>query len=119
MEDLIAYCGNNCAECDTYKATINNDRALKEKIAVEWAQLHEKSYTADMITCGSCKGDGVLFGYCSACRMRSCAISRGVESCLSCADTKTCKAINDFIAWLPEVKSHDRKKFDKLLKSRL
>lgn len=27
MDDLIAYCGLNCAACDAYLATLHNDQA--------------------------------------------------------------------------------------------
>ena len=33
MKDRIAYCGLDCEKCDAYLATINDDKALREKTA--------------------------------------------------------------------------------------
>ena len=40
MDDLIAYCGLNCAACDAYLATLHNDQALRERTAKLWAELN-------------------------------------------------------------------------------
>jgi hypothetical protein len=101
MENLIAYCGINCAECDAYKATQNNDQALREKTAAEWTKAHNFNFTPDMINCTSCKGNGVQVGYCSQCEIRKCASEKGLVNCGACAEFKTCKIINDFIAQVP------------------
>ena len=102
MEKMIAYCGLNCAECGAYLAMKSNDQALREKIAAEWTQAYGVEITPDMINCSGCKGDGVQFSRCSNCEFRSCAIEKGVENCGECAEFKTCKIINDFIAEVPE-----------------
>ena len=39
MNDLVAFCGLNCAKCDAYIATKNNDDALREKTAKMWSEL--------------------------------------------------------------------------------
>ena len=106
MEKMIAYCGLNCAECDAYIATKNNDQALREKTAAEWKKAHNFNFTPDMINCSSCKGTGVHVGHCSECEMRKCASGKGVENCGKCADFKTCKTINDFIAMVPSAKNN-------------
>ena len=33
MKKLIAYCGLDCEKCDARIATLNNDNALREKVA--------------------------------------------------------------------------------------
>ena len=103
MEQLIAYCGLDCAQCDAYKATQNNDQALRVKTAAEWTKAHNFNFTADMINCTSCKGNGVHVGHCSECEIRACASGKKVVNCGACADFKTCKTINDFIAQVPFV----------------
>ena len=40
MKDRIAYCGLDCEKCDAYLATINDDKALREKTAKRWAELN-------------------------------------------------------------------------------
>jgi hypothetical protein len=106
MERLVAYCGADCAECNAYKATQNNDQALREKTAVEWTKVYNFNFTPDMINCTSCTGNGVKIGHCSECDMRKCAISREVVNCGACSEFKTCEIINGFLAAFPDNKRY-------------
>ena len=106
MEKMIAYCGINCAECGAFLAMKNNDQALREKTAAEWTKMHKFNFTPDMINCTSCKGNGVQVGHCSQCEMRKCAMGKGVVNCGACAEFKTCKTINDFLAMVPGLKEN-------------
>ena len=106
MKNFIAYCGLDCAKCDAYLATINNDQALREKTAVEWTKTYRFNFTPEMINCTSCKGNGARVGHCSVCEIRKCASGKGVENCGACGEFKTCKTINDFIAIVPCVKDN-------------
>jgi len=103
MEKLIAYCGLDCTQCNAYLALKNNDQALREKTAAEWAKMHNFNCTPDMINCTSCKGTGVQVGHCSECEMRNCAVKKGVVNCGACNEFKTCKTINEFIERVPFV----------------
>ena len=103
MEKIIAYCGLDCADCNAFKATKNNDQALREKTAAEWTKEYGFSFTPDTINCSSCKSDGVHVGHCSECEMRKCASGKGVVNCGACSEFKACKAVNDFIAMVPYV----------------
>ena len=103
MEKMIAYCGIDCAGCDAYIATKNNDQALREKVASEWKQQHSFDFTPEMINCTSCRGNGVKVGYCSQCEIRKCASGKELVNCGACAEFKTCKTINDFIAQVPGI----------------
>ena len=100
---MVSYCGLDCSECGAYIAMKNNDQALREKTAAEWSQVHQFNFTPDMINCTSCKSSGVHIGHCSECEIRKCASGKGVENCGACAEFKTCKPINDFIAQAPFV----------------
>ena len=106
MEKLIAYCGLDCAACDAYKATQNNDEALRQKVAAEWTKAYNFSFTPEMINCNSCRGDGAKIGHCSECEMRKCASGKGLVNCGACGEFKTCKTINDFIAIVPDAKAN-------------
>jgi len=101
MEKMIACCGLDCAQCGAFLALKNDDQALREKTAAEWTVMHKFNFTPDMINCTGCKGGGVQVGHCSVCEIRTCARGKGVENCGVCADFKTCKTINDFIALVP------------------
>ncbi|MDR0454833.1 MAG: DUF3795 domain-containing protein [Deferribacteraceae bacterium] len=106
MGKMIAYCGIDCFECNAYKATQNNDQALREKTAAEWTIAHNFKFTPEMINCTSCKGDGVKVGYCSECEIRKCASGKGVVNCGACGDFETCKTINDFLVQAPIAKDN-------------
>ena len=106
MEKLIAYCGLNCSECDAYKATQNNDQALREKKAAEWSKNYNFAFTPDMINCTSCQGNGVKTGHCMECEMRKCASGKGIINCGACGEFKTCKIINDFLAMVPAARDN-------------
>lgn len=103
MGKMIAYCGINCAECGAFLAHKNDDQTLREKTAAEWTVAHNFNFTPDMINCTTCKGNGVQVNHCSECEIRKCAIEKNVENCGKCADFKTCKTINDFLAQVPHL----------------
>ena len=106
MEKLIAYCGLDCAACDAYIATQNNDQALREKTAAEWTKMFNFNFTPEMINCTSCTGDGVKVGHCSQCEMRKCAVEMNVKNCGACGEFASCKTINDFLAQVPAAKEN-------------
>ena len=92
MTEFIAYCGLNCATCEARMATINNDDTLREKVAKLWSELNSAEITPEMINCVGCRIDGVKTPYCeSLCPIRQCAISKGVETCGSCEEVRTCE----------------------------
>jgi len=101
MDKMIACCGLDCAQCGAFLAFKNDDQALREKTAAEWTVMHKFDFTPDMINCTGCKGDGIQVGHCSVCEIRACARGKGFENCGACADFKTCKTINDFLALVP------------------
>ena len=103
MEKLIAYCGLNCAECGAYIALRDDDQALRRRTAAEWTKMHHFRFTPEMINCASCKNDGVKIGHCSKCRIRKCAIKKGVVHCGACVNFETCKTIKGHIARVPHV----------------
>lgn len=92
MNEFIAYCGLNCKTCEARMATINNDNALREKVAKLWSELNGVEITPEMINCVGCRIDGVKTPYCeSLCPIRQCALGKRVETCGSCAEILTCE----------------------------
>jgi hypothetical protein len=102
MGKMIAYCGLDCAACDAYIATQNNDQALKEKTAAEWSKNFGFDFTPDMINCTSCQGSGVKVGNCYECGVRKCSSEKGLANCGVCGDFKDCETINGFFAQMPD-----------------
>ena len=98
MEKMIAACGLDCAKCNAYLATKDDDQALREKTAAEWSAKFNINCTPDMINCTGCKGDGVKIGSWSNCPMHTCAPAKGVANCGACVEFKTCKDLAFHIA---------------------
>lgn len=94
-DQLIAYCGLNCKNCDARIATINDDDALREKTAKCWSELNnEPSITPDTINCLGCRADGVKTIFCeSLCQIRQCCMGKGYETCGDCSELHSCDKI--------------------------
>ena len=94
MNDYIAYCGLDCEGCDARIATVNNDDALREKVAKLWSELNGVPITPDMIFCDGCRMNGRKTPYCeSLCPIRQCALEEGVSTCGGCGEMLTCKKV--------------------------
>ena len=94
MNTFIAYCGLNCETCEARLATVNNDEALRLKVAELWSKLNGVEITPDMIYCTGCRIDGVKTPYCGTiCPIRKCAMQRKVETCGSCDEMETCEKL--------------------------
>ena len=64
MKDFIAYCGLDCETCEARLATVNDDDALRRKVAALWSELNQVEITPAMIHCVGCRIDGVKTPYC-------------------------------------------------------
>lgn len=91
MKDLIAYCGLDCERCEARVATVNDDDALRAKVAKEWSELNGVAITPGMINCDGCRADGARTPFCEAlCPIRQCALGKGVETCGGCPEMAAC-----------------------------
>ena len=104
MRDMIAYCGLDCKKCDAYLATIHDDQALREKTAKLWAELNHAPILPEHINCEGCRMDGIKTVYCdSLCRIRQCALEKGVTTCGDCQDLEKCQMVGMIMSNNPEV----------------
>ena len=104
---LIAYCGLDCGKCEARIATLNNDDALREKVAKKWSELNGVEITPAMINCLGCRMDGVKTPYCEAmCLIRQCALRKQVETCASCAEMATCSKLAPILSHSDEARSN-------------
>ena len=55
MEKMIACCGVDCAVCDAYVATLNNDDALRRTTAERWARQLDVPVEPEYINCDGCQ----------------------------------------------------------------
>ena len=94
MKELIAYCGLDCELCEARLATVNDDSALREKVAKEWSELNGVEITPEMINCVGCRVDGVKTPYCdSLCPIRQCGLAKGFGTCGECAELECCEKV--------------------------
>ena len=104
MDEMIAFCGSTCHECEAFVATRNDD----DKKRAEVAQLWSKKYSADIkpedINCDGCKSvGGNHFNYCNVCEIRKCGMERDVENCAYCNDYP-CDKLEKFFKIAPDNK---------------
>ena len=103
----IAFCGLNCRKCDAYVATVNNDRALREKTARLWSELNHVLITPEQINCEGCRADGAKTVFCSElCGIRKCAVEKGVATCGDCASMESCSLLGAILANNDEARSN-------------
>ena len=94
MNQYIACCGLDCETCEARLATVNNDDALRAKVAKLWSDLNDVEITPEMINCVGCRINGVKTPYCeSLCPIRQCALGRGVETCGNCSEMESCEKL--------------------------
>ena len=94
MNHYIACCGLDCETCEARLATVNNDDALRAKVAKLWSDLNGVEITSEMINCVGCRINGVKTPYCeSLCPIRQCALGRGVETCGDCSEMESCEKL--------------------------
>ena len=92
--NMIAFCGLNCAKCDAFIATKNNDNALREKTAKLWSELNQIEILPEQINCEGCRCDGKKTVFCDKlCQIRQCAMKKGFETCGDCSELDNCKTV--------------------------
>ena len=95
MNEYIAYCGLDCEACEARLATVNNDDALRRRVAKEWSELNSAEITPEMINCSGCRIPGVKTPYCDfLCPIRQCAIGKQMETCGRCPEMNSCEKLS-------------------------
>ena len=94
MNEIIAYCGLDCAKCEAFLATQKNDRAELERVAQKWSEGDTK-LTAEDVTCDGCFGKRISKYARTACAIRTCGAESKVKNCAYCDEYK-CEKIAKF-----------------------
>lgn len=101
---MISYCGLICTECPAYIALKTNDDELRQKTAVEWSKMYGGDIKPEAVNCAGCLADdGVLYHYCSVCKIRACSREKGWVNCAQCEDYG-CDKITEFFGFVPDAK---------------
>lgn len=103
MKQLIGYCGLDCEKCEARIATVNNDDALRAKVAKLWSELNHVEITPEMINCLGCRVDGPKTVFCdSMCAIRKCAAGKAYETCGGCAELDSCEKLRAITLGRPD-----------------
>ena len=105
----IAFCGLDCHQCPTFKATQADDDPARARTAAMLNQTYGFNMTVDDINCDGCHSQGSrLIRYCQACAVRQCGRARGLDNCTACPD-QPCEKLLDFHAFSPDARAaYDR-----------
>ncbi len=104
---LIACCGLDCEKCDARIATLTNDDVLREQTAQKWSEMNNSpEITPETINCEGCRTEGVKFGFCSMCGIRSCATGRGFATCGECAELHSCATVAPVLEHAPDAREN-------------
>ena len=111
---MIAFCGLDCTTCSAYLATQADDIAERERVAARWRkETGEKEIDVDYVTCDGCLAfEGRLGGHCRDCKIRVCAVVRGIENCSHCPNYP-CGRLDEVFRYAPEA----RKRLDGIHRS--
>ena len=94
MRKHIAMCGLDCASCEAFMATKNDDDQLREKTAKEWTERYRTdgrnrpSVKPEDINCEGCLSQGPVYLYCRQCKIRNCGLERRIKNCKECKEYK-------------------------------
>ena len=90
MDATLSYCGLTCKSCPIYLAGRETDTAKKEQIVADIIRICKEEYNityipSDITPCDGCMSQsGIIFSSCKNCKIRKCAIERGLANCAYC-----------------------------------
>ena len=104
MEEMTAFCGLACHECEAFQATKNGDDKKRVKVAKRWSKRYNTIIERQDINCDGCKSQtGRLFKYCRTCEVRLCGIEKGIENCGYCHEY-SCEKLDPIFMVVPGLK---------------
>lgn len=102
---MIGYCGLDCEKCEAFIATLNNDDALRAKVAKEWARQYNAPIKPEHINCTGCLSTGVKTYYCEQlCETRKCAMRKSINTCADCSEYP-CSVLDQILQMAPQAKT--------------
>jgi len=101
---MIAFCGINCLECETFQATKADDDTKRAGIAQIWSKQFNADIKPDDINCMGCHADiEKVFSHCKVCEIRKCGLEKEISNCAFC-DDYACEKLDMIFNALPEAK---------------
>jgi hypothetical protein len=106
---LVGACGNYCGKCNDYIAYVTKDSELQMKVAEEIKGQCGMDIPPNKIACLGCWGE--IHNAWSAsldCKIRQCAVNKGIVTCAECSDFPCKIYINQFDTHSPQAKNINR-----------
>ncbi len=101
---MIGYCGLDCEQCEAFIATLNNDDAMRARVAEDWARRYSAPIKPEHINCTGCRSSGVKTYYCEQlCEVRKCATARSLNTCAPCSNYP-CALLQPILEAAPQAK---------------
>lgn len=105
MKKMIAFCGVECYECPTFKATQKDDNQKRMKIAELWSREYKIELKPEDINCDGClTNSGRLFNHCKVCYIRKCCQEKQIENCAYC-HAFVCQELDYIFKAIPKAKT--------------
>lgn len=103
MKKRIACCGVDCAACDAFIATRDDNEELRRATAARWSRQLGVPVAPDYINCDGCQQTGGRhLEYCSICGIRNCCLEKQIDTCAQC-DRYVCERLHTGFVFLSEV----------------
>jgi hypothetical protein len=83
MKEVLAYCGYRCDRCPGYRENLRSPED-KRKVSEAWAKYYDYKIEPEKVTCHGCLEAGEAPN--PNCKVRPCAIEKGVRNCAECYD---------------------------------
>jgi hypothetical protein len=100
---MISCCGLDCAKCEAFIATQENDNAKRAEVASKWSAQYHSVIKPEQVNCTGCRSDGVKFDFAEhVCEIRKCNIEMKTPHCAACSMYK-CEKLEKFIQMAPPI----------------
>ena len=102
MDEMIAFCGLNCLDCEAFIATQAKDHIQLERIAKKWTEQYNTKLSAKDILCDGCQSlSDQLCVHCDICEIRRCGQKKKLDNCSRC-DDYPCDRLDSFFQVAPQ-----------------
>ena len=115
MDPMTAYCGLDCRTCLVHQATVRESEEERARMRDDIVRLCREQYgikykREDISDCDGCRSEPArMLPGCIKCRIRACAVRRGIESCAFCGEY-ACGKLEDIFSREPSA----RKRLERL-----
>ena len=92
MDATLSYCGLICLSCPIYLVAREPDNSKKEQMVSNIIRICKEEYNinytpADITDCDGCMSQsGIIFSSCKNCKIKKCAVEKGLANCAYCED---------------------------------